>query len=123
MFEDEGSLRRRPRGFRRKQQIKAYSTSGPYYSSTGYETTPIAVTDLPTCYSSSSYPTYEYATTAPAPPTFSEPSWLYSSEYGSKPPQSPPQSSNNILDYGSNYQYNNSSYIDNNGKSIFKKIY
>lgn len=29
MFEDEGSLRRRPRGYRRKHQLKAYQPPGP----------------------------------------------------------------------------------------------
>uniref|UniRef100_A0A8D8EVP1 Forkhead box protein biniou n=1 Tax=Culex pipiens TaxID=7175 RepID=A0A8D8EVP1_CULPI len=49
MFEDEGSLRRRPRGFRRKQQLKAYAGGGgsafyPTGSGVGYE---ISVPDLP----------------------------------------------------------------------------
>lgn len=49
MFEDEGSLRRRPRGFRRKQQLKAYAGGGgsafyPTGSAVGYE---ISVPDLP----------------------------------------------------------------------------
>lgn len=121
MFEDEGSLRRRPRGFRRKQQIKAYSSSGPYYSPSGYESTPITVGDLPSCYSTSPYTSYEYGTAAPAAPTgFSDSGWVYSSEYASKPAQSPSHTANTILDYGSNYQYNTSSYaIDNNGKFNF----
>ncbi len=123
MFEDETSLRRRPRGFRRKQQIKAYSTSGPFYSATGYENSPIPVTELPSCYPSSPYGSYEYASGTPAaPPPFSE-GWSYSSEYGSKPSQSPvthgPQNSSNLLDYGSNYQYNSSSYGIDNGGELF----
>ncbi|XP_058123801.1 forkhead box protein biniou [Anopheles ziemanni] len=39
MFEDEGSLRRRPRGFRRKQQLKGYGAGSAFYpaGNSGYE--------------------------------------------------------------------------------------
>lgn len=44
MFEDEGSLRRRPRGFRRKHQMKAYAGPNGYYPSNGgYDGTVISV--------------------------------------------------------------------------------
>lgn len=44
MFEDEGSLRRRPRGFRRKHQMKSYSgPSGFYTTGNGYDGTTIPV--------------------------------------------------------------------------------
>lgn len=44
MFEDEGSLRRRPRGFRRKHQMKAYSGPNGYYTSqAAYDGTVISV--------------------------------------------------------------------------------
>ena len=44
MFEDEGSLRRRPRGFRRKHQMKSYSGSSAFYSSTNsYDSSAIPV--------------------------------------------------------------------------------
>lgn len=40
MFEDEGSLRRRPRGFRRKHQMKQYATP-QYYQTPSYESNEI----------------------------------------------------------------------------------
>lgn len=45
MFEDEGSLRRRPRGFRRKHQMKSYSSGpGSFYSpNNSYEGNSITV--------------------------------------------------------------------------------
>lgn len=46
MFEDEGSLRRRPRGFRRKHQLKSYSTpnySAHYVPPSGYESVSITL--------------------------------------------------------------------------------
>lgn len=50
MFEDEGSLRRRPRGFRRKHQMKSYpGPSGFYPSSNGYDGTSIPVSFLIIC--------------------------------------------------------------------------
>jgi forkhead box protein F len=108
MFEDEGSLRRRPRGFRRKQQMKSYSSPGPFYPSSQYDGPQLNV-DIPNCYPSS-YPTYSHEYSSPvqaAPPTFSDTPWQYqSSEYvrnPSPPPQhAPPQS--NILEYSGNYQ-------------------
>lgn len=43
LFQDEGSLRRRPRGYRRKQQIK-YGTPNGYYTAPGaYENGEITV--------------------------------------------------------------------------------
>ncbi|XP_050076167.1 forkhead box protein biniou [Anopheles maculipalpis] len=44
MFEDEGSLRRRPRGFRRKQQLKGYGGGSAFYpaGNTGYELTELS---------------------------------------------------------------------------------
>lgn len=39
MFEDEGSLRRRPRGYRRKHQMKSYAPPGPgQFFAAPYET-------------------------------------------------------------------------------------
>ncbi|XP_049542672.1 forkhead box protein biniou [Anopheles darlingi] len=66
MFEDEGSLRRRPRGFRRKQQLKGYGPPGSAFYPTGnagYE-----LTELP-----GSYLTQPYAAG-------------YATEYGNIPP-------------------------------------
>lgn len=106
MFEDEGSLRRRPRGFRRKQQMKTYSSSGSFYPSSQYDSPQLNVTEIPNCYPTS-YSTYshDYAPTSvqPAvpPPTFSDSPWQYqSSEYVRNP--SPPQSQS--MEYGGNYQ-------------------
>jgi Forkhead domain len=107
MFEDEGSLRRRPRGFRRKQQIKNYSNTGSFYPPASYEGPQINVTDM-NCYPTPY--TYEYNSAPPpvptAPPNFpTEVPWQYQPEYArnSSPPQHiSPQSG---LDYAGNYQY------------------
>lgn len=105
MFEDEGSLRRRPRGFRRKQQIKAYSNSGSFYPPASYEGPPINVSDIQNCYPAP-YPYENYAPAPPAPPpTFSEVPWQYQSEYSRNP--SPPQhvtTQTGVLEYGGSYQ-------------------
>lgn len=83
MFEDEGSLRRRPRGFRRKQQMKVYSNAGgTFYPPTVYDGT--SLNDAPNCYPAP-YSSYDYPGSTPSgpppPPTFSEP-WQYQpSEY------------------------------------------
>lgn len=46
MFEDEGSLRRRPRGFRRKHQQKSYPGGGTFYSNAnGYDGGQISVSN------------------------------------------------------------------------------
>uniref|UniRef100_A0A182QJW1 Fork-head domain-containing protein n=1 Tax=Anopheles farauti TaxID=69004 RepID=A0A182QJW1_9DIPT len=63
MFEDEGSLRRRPRGFRRKQQLKGYGGGSAFYpaGNTGYE-----LTDLSGGYLSQTYGGYaDYASIPP----------------------------------------------------------
>jgi forkhead box protein F len=108
MFEDEGSLRRRPRGFRRKQQIKNFSSSGPFYPASNFEGPPINVTEM-NCYSSPY--SYDYNSTAPpvatAPPAFhtSEVAWQYQSDYPRNP--SPPQHAapqSGVLDYAGSYQ-------------------
>lgn len=138
MFEDEGSLRRRPRGFRRKQQLKSYSAGTIYYTTAnGYESGPIT-SEMPNCYSTQPYSTYDYGPVGPAT-TFSD-SWPYPTDgltsyqklthssiadVGSVSPPPPPplsstpttattQTSSNILDYG--YQYNTSPYGIDNGK-------
>ncbi|CAO1400067.1 unnamed protein product [Diamesa hyperborea] len=120
MFEDEGSLRRRPRGFRRKQQLKAYNGSGGFYPSAGYDGAPLNVSDIPNCYSASPYASFEYNTSAAAtagPPSFSE-TWPYPpSDYNRN--NSSPQhitSQGNILDYNTSYhQYSTSPYDTNGG--------
>lgn len=44
MFEDEGSLRRRPRGFRRKHQMKSFpGPNGFYQNGNGYDGTQLPV--------------------------------------------------------------------------------
>ncbi|KAL7034803.1 hypothetical protein ACKWTF_008102 [Chironomus riparius] len=104
MFEDEGSLRRRPRGFRRKQQMKSFSNSSSFYPPSSYDSAQLNVADIPNCYPSS-YPSYSHEYSAgsvqSAPPSFSEAPWQYqSSEYVRNP--SPPQS--NVLEYANSYQ-------------------
>lgn len=103
MFEDEGSLRRRPRGFRRKQQIKAYSNSSSFYPPSSYEAPPEMQNCYPTPYP---YDTYSSAPPVPsAPPPFSDVSWQYQSEYVRNP--SPPQHGApqpGVLEYGGSYQ-------------------
>jgi len=107
MFEDEGSLRRRPRGFRRKQQMKAYSSSGTFYPSANYDGPgQLNVSEIPNCYPST-YPTYDYGNSPsvppPAPPTFTD-QWQYQqSEYVRNPSPQHISSQPNI-DYGGSYQ-------------------
>uniref|UniRef100_A0A8W7PH77 Uncharacterized protein n=1 Tax=Anopheles coluzzii TaxID=1518534 RepID=A0A8W7PH77_ANOCL len=64
MFEDEGSLRRRPRGFRRKQQMKGYGSGSAFYpaGNTGYE-----ITELSGGYLSQPYGGYADYASLPAP--------------------------------------------------------
>uniref|UniRef100_A0A8W7P3S2 Fork-head domain-containing protein n=1 Tax=Anopheles coluzzii TaxID=1518534 RepID=A0A8W7P3S2_ANOCL len=64
MFEDEGSLRRRPRGFRRKQQMKGYGGGSAFYpaGNTGYE-----ITELSGGYLSQPYGGYADYASLPAP--------------------------------------------------------
>lgn len=121
MFEDEGSLRRRPRGFRRKQQQKAYAgSSASYYSTpTAFDTTPISATDLPTCYTSSPY-AYEYGNaTGPPGPPFTD-VWYQSNDYVKSPAS--PQNVPAIIETYGNFQYNPNSYaqqIDNGELKIY----
>lgn len=37
MFEDEGSLRRRPRGYRSKLKVKPYTTANGFYTTSPYD--------------------------------------------------------------------------------------
>ncbi|XP_055532750.1 forkhead box protein F1 [Wyeomyia smithii] len=127
MFEDEGSLRRRPRGFRRKQQLKAYGTGSAFYpaGSTGYD---IAVPELPSSYISQPYASYEYPNANGQ--SFSD-SWHYPTEglgqyskithtslHDPQPPPASPvqqnQSTSTMLDYG-NYSFATSPYTIDNG--------
>lgn len=104
MFEDEGSLRRRPRGFRRKQQLKTYTNQAPYYPPTTFEGPALNVTEIQTCYPAPY--TYEpYQPPAPsAPSTFNEP-WQYSSEYVRNPsPTQHVSPQNGALEYSASYQ-------------------
>lgn len=144
MFEDEGSLRRRPRGFRRKHQMKSYpGPSGFYPSSNGYDGTSIAVKihceyiclqdtinhkllqELPNCYPQS----YDYGYGSPAA-TYAE-SWnSYAAEaqyskisHGSMQDgtSSPLQGANGSIEY-TGYQYNHSPYVLDGGK-LFPNYY
>lgn len=117
MFEDEGSLRRRPRGFRRKQQMKSFSNPSSFYPPTQYDAAQINVSDIPNCYPSSYAPyTHEYPGTAvqSAPPSFSDSPWQYQpSEY----PRNPSPQQTSVLEYGSSYQTYPA--YENGGKRIF----
>jgi hypothetical protein len=121
MFEDEGSLRRRPRGFRRKQQMKSYSSPGTFFPPppSQYDSAQLNVSE---CYPAS-YTTYshEYSASSiqPPPTSFSDGSWQYqSSEYvrNPSPPQHVSSIQSNVLDYG-NYQ--NYQVYENNGELTF----
>ncbi|KAG4066968.1 hypothetical protein HA402_007716 [Bradysia odoriphaga] len=116
MFEDEGSLRRRPRGFRRKHQMKSYpGPSGFYPSSNGYDGA--SIQELQNCYPQS----YDYAYSPAA--TYAE-SWnSYAAEaqyskisHGSMQDgtSSPLQGANGSIDYPG-YQYNHSPYVLDGG--------
>jgi forkhead box protein F len=134
MFEDEGSLRRRPRGFRRKQ-LKSYGGGGAFYpTGSAYDTSALSVGELPNCYATQPYASYDYssAAVAAAAATYPE-SWSYSTEglpqyqkishhssmqNGTPPPPPPSSHPSNILDYGS-YQYTTSPYTSlDNGEWI-----
>lgn len=101
---DEGSMRRRPRGFKRKQQIKAYTNSSNYFPNPNYESPPpVAVTDM-NCYPSH-YAPYEYAHTPTQPVVssgnFQEWQYHHSEYHRTSPPQ------NGIMEYAANYQVQN----------------
>ncbi|XP_055627230.1 forkhead box protein F2 [Toxorhynchites rutilus septentrionalis] len=125
MFEDEGSLRRRPRGFRRKQQLKAFTGGSAFYpaGSTGYE---ITVPEMPNSYLSQPYASYDYPNANGQ--SFSD-SWHYPAEgltqyskithtslHDPQPPSSPGQQNQTSsgLDYG-NYSFAASPYNIDNG--------
>ncbi|XP_055842002.1 forkhead box protein biniou isoform X2 [Episyrphus balteatus] len=139
MFEDEGSLRRRPRGYRSKLKMKPYSAANGFYSPSPYDNGSM---DNPNFYAPQSYTSYEYST----PPAFASEAWNHPQsalpQYSniaahhsaaaalhngnSSPPPPPPtssasgsmQSTNPGLDYA-NYQYTTSSYnIDNGIRSM-----
>lgn len=118
MFEDEGSLRRRPRGFRRKQQIKAYSNSGSFYPPSSYDGPAINVGEIQNCYPTPySYETYSNIPSGPPPPpTFADP-WQYQSDYvrNPSPPQHVSSPQNGVLEYGGSYQ-NYQPYETNGGE-------
>lgn len=108
MFEDEGSLRRRPRGFRRKQQLKTYSNQATFYPPTTYEGPALNVSEIQNCYPTPySYETYSQIPPPPvpsAPSSFNEP-WQYQSEYVRNPSptqHAPPQ--NGAHEYSASYQ-------------------
>ncbi|XP_001653646.2 forkhead box protein biniou [Aedes aegypti] len=127
MFEDEGSLRRRPRGFRRKQQLKAYAGGSAFYpaGTSGYE---ITVPELPSGYISQPYSSYDYPSANGQ--GFGADTWHYPSEglsqyskithtslHDHQPPTGSPGQqgqSSSVLDYG-NYSFGSGSYNIDNG--------
>lgn len=108
---DEGSMRRRPRGFKRKQQIKAYTNSSNYYPNANYESPPpVTVTDM-NCYPSH-YAPYEYGH-APSQPAVSSGNFQEWQQYHHPDYHrtSPPQSG--IMEYAANYQVQNYHVYEN----------
>lgn len=91
MFEDEGSLRRRPRGFAKKKHLKPYSpANGPYghygLPHQAFETNGLSASDIPSAYNSQHF-TYEY--NAPSATTFAEASsWNYNTDLPQYPKMS-----------------------------------
>lgn len=104
-------MRRRPRGFKRKQQIKAYTSSSSYYPNTNYEnSSPAPVTDM-NCYSS--HYSYDYPhSQAPQSTTFPEVSWQYhhSDYHRTSSPQT------GVMEYAANYQVQNYHVYENPSK-------
>uniref|UniRef100_A0A336MBN4 CSON013335 protein n=1 Tax=Culicoides sonorensis TaxID=179676 RepID=A0A336MBN4_CULSO len=67
MFEDEGSTRRRPRGFRKKQNMKPYGSVNPSYYQSISECNGISAgNEIQSPYSTQPYTTYEYAPSVPS---------------------------------------------------------
>ncbi|XP_065361178.1 forkhead box protein biniou [Calliphora vicina] len=56
MFEDEGSLRRRPRGYRSKLKVKPYAAANGFYATGSYDTG----MDNPNFYASQAFTSYDY---------------------------------------------------------------
>ncbi|KAM7356708.1 biniou [Cochliomyia hominivorax] len=56
MFEDEGSLRRRPRGYRSKLKVKPYAAANGFYATSSYDTG----MDNPNFYASQAFTSYDY---------------------------------------------------------------
>ncbi|KNC27700.1 Forkhead box protein biniou [Lucilia cuprina] len=62
MFEDEGSLRRRPRGYRSKLKVKPYAAANGFYPTGAYDTG----MDNPNFYASQAFTSYDYPSAASA---------------------------------------------------------
>ncbi|XP_053955804.1 forkhead box protein biniou [Anastrepha ludens] len=65
MFEDEASLRRRPRGYRSKLKVKPYPNTNGFYAATSYD----PGMDNANFYATQPYGTYDYATSSAAATT------------------------------------------------------
>ncbi|CAD7082898.1 unnamed protein product [Hermetia illucens] len=119
MFEDESSLRRRPRGFRRKHQIKSYASGNGFFADTGVYNA--SLTDISSSYAAQTTYAYDY----PPAGSYSE-SWAHTTntlpqythlphnpiQSSSPPPASVQSGANSSLDFG-NYQYNSGHYSSN----------
>lgn len=46
MFHDEGSLRRRPRGYKAKMKGKPYASTNGFYSNSSFDTGMVRFTDI-----------------------------------------------------------------------------
>ncbi|XP_004525768.1 forkhead box protein biniou [Ceratitis capitata] len=62
MFEDEASLRRRPRGYRSKLKVKPYPSTNGFYTTSSYDPS----MDNANFYATQPYASYEYATSSAA---------------------------------------------------------
>lgn len=107
MFEEEGSSRRRPRGFRKKQMVNA--GHNPAYYTNMSEAIGGHTNDIQSPYSSQSFP-YEYSSvpTSTVPPTYvTQENNFYPLNVNSehltayRPHASPPNGQNSMVEYGS----------------------
>ncbi|XP_050334534.1 forkhead box protein biniou [Bactrocera neohumeralis] len=62
MFEDEASLRRRPRGYRSKLKVKPYPSTNGFYTTSSYDPS----MDNANFYATQPYASYDYATSSAA---------------------------------------------------------
>lgn len=133
MFEDEGSSRRRPRGFRKKQLLKGYGNgNNGYYSSipVGYEPSPLpgASSDIQSTFTGQHFPSsYDYSQgltpdcyypTSVTSENISQYSKLgHHSSNAHDPDASPPNPSIEYATYQPTGIYTSSTYATDNGKN------
>ncbi|XP_067643750.1 forkhead box protein biniou [Eurosta solidaginis] len=86
MFEDEASLRRRPRGYRSKLKVKSYPSTNGFYTTSSYDPN----MDNANFYATQPYGTYDYATSSAAAASFTD-AW---NSHAAHSPATLPQYSN-----------------------------